>query len=107
MRRLVALALALACAPAALAQGTWPQRTVRIVVPYAPGSSPDVLARILNERLATRLGQPVIVENRPGAGGNIGTEYVARAAPDGYTFLVSTNAPLVYNTVMYRKRGYG
>ena len=106
MTRFLALAIALACAPAALGQGAWPQKTVRIVVPYAPGSSPDVLARIVNERLATRLGQPVIVENRPGAGGNIGTEYVAKAAPDGYTFLVSTNAPLVYNTVMYRKLPY-
>ncbi len=101
----LAVALALAFAPAALAQG-WPQKTVRIVVPYAPGSSPDVLARIVNERLAGRLGQSVIVENRAGAGGNVGTEHVARAAPDGATWLVSTNAPLVYNTVMYRKLPY-
>lgn len=106
MKKALVLAIAAAlCAPAAFAQN-WPQKVVRIVVPYAPGSSPDVLARIVNEKLVARLGQPVIVENRAGAGGNIGTEYVAKAAPDGYTFLVSTNAPLVYNTVMYKKLPY-
>ncbi|MSQ70008.1 MAG: tripartite tricarboxylate transporter substrate binding protein [Betaproteobacteria bacterium] len=87
------------------AQG-WPQRPVKIVVPYAPGSSPDVLVRIVQEKLALRLAQPVVVENRAGAGGNIGTDFVAKSAADGYTFLVSTNGPLVYNTVMYRKLPY-
>ncbi len=84
----------------------WPLRPIRVVVPYAPGSSPDVLARIVGDKLAQRLGQPWLVENRAGAGGNLGTGHVARAAPDGYTFLVSTNGPLVYNTVLYSKLGY-
>ena len=103
--RLALLILAALAAGVTHAQN-WPQRPVKLVVPYAPGSSPDVLARILTEKLGARLGQPVIVENRAGAGGNIGTEFVARSAPDGYTFLISTNGPLVYNTVMYRKLPY-
>ena len=86
--------------------GNWPQRPVKIVVPFAPGSSPDVFARIVGDRLAQRLGQPVVIENRAGAGGNIGTGYVAKAASDGYTLLVSTNGPLVYNTVLYQKLPY-
>jgi tripartite-type tricarboxylate transporter receptor subunit TctC len=92
-------------ASSALAQ-QWPQRPVHIVVPFAAGSSPDVLARIVNEKLATRIGQPLIVENKPGAGGNSGTEYVAKSAPDGYTFLLSVNAPLVYNTVLDKNLPY-
>lgn len=84
----------------------WPQRPVRIVVPYGPGSSPDVFARLIAERLGPRLGQPVLVENRAGAGGNVGTAAVARSAPDGYTWLVGTNGPLVNNTVLYPKLGY-
>lgn len=85
---------------------SWPQRPVRIVVPYAPASSPDVLVRAFNDRLSQRLGQPVLIENRPGAGGNTGTDHVAKAAPDGYTLVVSTNGPLVYNTMMYRSLPY-
>lgn len=92
-------------AAATFAQG-WPQRPVRLVVPYGPGSSPDVFARILAERLGPRLGHPVVVENRAGVGGNLGTGAAARAAPDGYTFLVSTNGPLVNNTVLYRTLPY-
>lgn len=84
----------------------WPQRPVRVVVPYGPGSSPDILARLVNERLTARLGQAFIVENRPGAGGNSGTEYVAKATPDGQTFLLSVNAPLVYNTILYKNLRY-
>ncbi|MDP9968878.1 tripartite-type tricarboxylate transporter receptor subunit TctC [Variovorax paradoxus] len=84
----------------------WPQRPVRIVVPFAAGSSPDILARIVNEKLASRIGQPLIVDNKPGAGGNSGTDLVAKSAPDGYTFLLSVNAPLVYNTVLYKNLPY-
>ena len=104
----VACALALAWgAGAALAQsGPWPNRTIRIVIPYAAGSSPDVFARIVAEKIAPRLGQAVIVDNRAGAGGNTGTGAVAKSPGDGYTFLVSTNGPLVYNTVLYKKLGY-
>ena len=90
----------------ALAQSGWPNKPIRIVVPYGAGSSPDVIARILAEKLSPRLGQPVLVENRPGAGGNNGTGAVAKSPGDGYTFLVSTNGPLVYNTVLYEKLPY-
>jgi tripartite-type tricarboxylate transporter receptor subunit TctC len=96
---------AMALATSAHAQD-WPQRPVRIVVPFAAGSSPDILARIVNDRLAQRLGQPLIVDNKAGAGGNAGTDLVAKAAPDGQTFLLSVNAPLVYNTVLYRNLPY-
>ncbi len=85
---------------------SWPQRPVKIVVPYGAGSSPDVLARVLNDRLSARLGQSIIVENRPGAGGNAGTDAVAKASPDGYTFVLSVNAPLVYNTILYKNLPY-
>ena len=96
--------LALACT--AQAQQPWPQRPVKVVVPYGPGSSPDLLARVLNDRLTARLGQGFIVENRPGAGGNAGTDAVAKAAPDGYTFVLSVNAPLVYNTILFKNLPY-
>jgi tripartite-type tricarboxylate transporter receptor subunit TctC len=89
-----------------LAQANWPARPIKLVVPYGSGSSPDVIARIISEKLATRLGQPVIIDNRIGAGGNTGTGAVAKAAGDGYTFLISTNGPLVYNTVLYKKLSY-
>jgi tripartite-type tricarboxylate transporter receptor subunit TctC len=108
---LLAVALGLATALPAAAQtaapaAAWPQRPLRIVVPFGPGSSPDVAARLIAERLSPRLGQPVVVENRPGAGGNVGTGAVARATPDGYTLLISTNGPLVNNTVLYSKLPY-
>lgn len=76
------------------------------MVPYGPGSSPDVIARIVAEKLSPQLGQPVIIENRVGGGGNTGSGAVAKSAGDGYTFLISTNGPLVYNTVLYKKLGY-
>jgi tripartite-type tricarboxylate transporter receptor subunit TctC len=93
---------------AAFAQGAqgWPSRPIHIVIPYAAGSSPDVFARMIAEKIAPRLGQAVVVDNRPGAGGDNGTGSVAKAAGDGYTFLVSTNGPLVYNTVIYDHLGY-
>ena len=104
MRRLL-LALLLACAAAANAQD-WPSRPVHMIVPFPAGSSPDLIARILAEKLAPALGQPVVVENRPGAGGNLGTALVARAAPDGYTLGFSIPGPLAVNTVLYRKMEY-
>ena len=102
---LLAAALCAAAAPVA-AQSNWPTRPIRFVVPYGPGSSPDVLVRLFSDKLGKALGQPVVVENKPGAGGNTGTDYVAKAAPDGYTFLVSTNGPLVYSTVFNPKLPY-
>jgi tripartite-type tricarboxylate transporter receptor subunit TctC len=84
----------------------WPARPVHMIVPFPAGSSPDLIARLLTERLAPALGQPVVVENRPGAGGNLGTALVARAAPDGYTIGFSIPGPLAVNSVLYRKMEY-
>ena len=106
LRTAAVLAVAAALPWHAVAQGTWPQRPVKIVIPYAAGSSPDVFARIVAERIGPRLGQPVIVENRAGGSGNSATGAVAKSPGDGYTFVVSTNGPLVYNTVIYKKLGY-
>ena len=107
VRRQLLLAAALCAATVpALAQSNWPTRPIRFVVPYGPGSSPDVLVRLFSDKLGKALGQPVVVENKPGAGGNTGTDFVAKAAPDGYTFLVSTNGPLVYSTVFNPKLPY-
>ena len=106
MNRLAHAFLALALFAGTAGAQTWPTRTIKLVVPYAPGSSPDVLARLVNEKAGKALGHPLIIENRPGAGGNTGTDYVAKAAPDGYTFLMSTNGPLVYNTVLIEKLPY-
>jgi len=99
----VSLALA---GSAAQAQSDWPNKPIRIVVPYGAGSSPDVIARLMGEKLSAKLGQPVLVENRAGAGGNTGTGAVAKSAGDGYTYVISTNGPLVYNTVLYPNLNY-
>jgi tripartite-type tricarboxylate transporter receptor subunit TctC len=84
----------------------WPQRPVKIVAPFAAASTPDTFARLLAENLRKRLGQPVIVENKPGAGGMVGTDAVAKAAPDGYTIGVSIVGPLVNNKMLYKKMPY-
>jgi len=76
---------------AALAQTDYPNKPVRIIVPFTPGGGNDVLARIIGAKLTERWSQPVIVENKPGAGGNIGVEFAARAAPDGYTWVIGAN----------------
>src|SRR5471030_2771896 len=90
MRRLLAswlcLIAAMALAPAALAQ-TYPSKPIRLVVPFPPAGATDILSRDLMQRLSVRLGQQIIIDNRPGAAGAIGSELVAKAAPDGYTLL--------------------
>jgi tripartite-type tricarboxylate transporter receptor subunit TctC len=93
MIRLLAILLAWLALPAALAQdgeGGWPVRPLRLVVPFPAGSSTDIVARIIAQKLAPRLGQQVVIENRAGASGNIGAEMVAKAAPDGYTIGIAT-----------------
>jgi len=86
--------------------GDWPGKTIHMIVPFPAGSSPDLIARMLNGRLGAALGRPVIVENRPGAGGNLGTALVARATPDGYTIGLSIGGPLAVNKVLYSKLGF-
>ena len=100
MTRILASLLAglLWCTP--LAAQEWPARAVSIIVPFIAGSTPDSLARIVAEGLQQRLGQPFVVENRPGASGNTGTAAVAKAAPDGHTLGVSIVGPLVINHLL-------
>ena len=88
MSRLL-VALLIGCAAAAAQAQSWPSKTVRMIVPYPPGGSTDVTARALADKISAALGQPVIVENRVGAGGNIGIEAAARSDPDGYTVLIA------------------
>ena len=107
---LIAVAIGLIFTPRAFAQprdaASWPTRPIHLIVPFPAGSSPDLIARILAEKLPQSLGQAVVVENRPGAGGNLGTGLVAKAAPDGYTIGLSIPGPLAVNTVLYRKMEY-
>ncbi len=102
---LASLAAALFFALSAIA-ADYPTRTVTIVVAFPPGGPSDVLARILGRKLEQILGQPFIVENRPGAGGNIAAEQVARAAPDGHTLLNGNNSILATNAALYKKINY-
>ncbi|NKE43668.1 tripartite tricarboxylate transporter substrate binding protein [Roseomonas frigidaquae] len=99
-RDTLASAAALLAAPA-FGQG-WPNRPVRIVVPFPPGGLVDTLARALSPRLTERFGQPFVVENRAGAGGNIGADVVAKSAPDGHTLLASSLGPVAVNQYIYR-----
>lgn len=107
MRTLAPLlsALLLAIVPMAQAQ-TFPDKPVMLVVPFPPGGPTDAMARTLAAEMKDKLGQPVIVENRAGAGGNIGADYVARAAADGQTLLFGTSGPLAINASLYRKINY-
>jgi tripartite-type tricarboxylate transporter receptor subunit TctC len=95
--------LVVAHAAGAQDAGNWPAKTIRIVVPFPAGGTADILPRVLSEKLSTRFGQSVVVENRAGAAGNIGAEQVYKAEPDGYTFLSAPPPPLVINPSLYAK----
>ena len=101
-RRLGAAGLvALAAATSAAAQ-EYPDRPIHLVVPFPPGGGADILARTVMPRVAQALGKPIVIDNKPGAGGNVGAEFVARAAPDGYTLLYGTNGTHAINAALYR-----
>src|SRR5262245_57581017 len=98
-------AATLLAAPA-LAQGNWPDHPVRLIVPYPAGGSTDVLFRLLAEKLKDKLGQPLVVENRPGASGNVGIDAVAKSAPDGHTIGAATGGHFSINQFLIAKMPY-
>jgi tripartite-type tricarboxylate transporter receptor subunit TctC len=99
------LLLAANCASGAHAQ-EYPTRPITIIVPYTPGGSTEILARLVGQRLESRLGKPVMIENKPGAGTVIGANAVAKAAPDGYTLLMATPTPMAINVTVYKSLPY-
>lgn len=98
--------LSLFSAADARAQGSYPSRPIRFIAPFPPGGSSDVLCRLLGQKLSESLGQPVAVENRPGAGANIGHEFAAKQPPDGYTILISSSSTLAINPHLYKRLGF-
>src|SRR5687767_6749648 len=100
--RWILLCLVLAASGAA-AQDAYPSKTIRFIAPFPPGGTTDVLCRVIAQKLTDALGRQVVVENRPGATGNIGHELVAKAAPDGYTLLLTTKSQLVNNPYLFKK----
>ena len=106
-RALAAFALGClaALAQPAGAQQAWPSRAITLVVPFAAGGATDILGRLLGQNLSTRLGQPVVVENRPGAGGGVGATAVAKASPDGYTLLLGAVSTHAINPSLYKSLG--
>ncbi len=110
MQRRTICAIAAACLTAplvALSQSpAYPSKAVKFIVPYAPGGLPDTVARVVALRLGDRLGQTVVVDNKPGASGNIGNQMVARAKPDGYTLLVSYSGYHVGNPHLFKQAGW-
>jgi tripartite-type tricarboxylate transporter receptor subunit TctC len=102
----MAMALTSMSGPLPAQEASWPARSVRLVVPSSPGGGTDVYARLLAQALGEALKQQFVVENRPGASGNIGAEVVAKSAPDGYTFLVSANPALTVNPSLYKNLPY-
>ena len=101
MKRIVFFLAALAVAGSAAAQ-QYPNRAVRMVIPWPPGQATDLVGRVVAEKLAQLLGQPVVPDNKPGAGGMIGTDFVAKAAPDGYTLLAGSSGPVTINPLLQK-----
>jgi tripartite-type tricarboxylate transporter receptor subunit TctC len=106
VRRLGIAAILLTLAAPAVALDNYPSRTVKIVVPVPPGVVLDTVPRMIAEKLAIKWGRPVVIENRPGAATNIGTEAVSKAEPDGYTLLAAPSSPLVVNQFLYSRLGF-
>ena len=105
-RRLMMATVALAALAApALAQGAWPAKPLKIIVPATPGGAIDVIARMVADKLPASLGQPVVVENKPGAANNLGTDFVAKSAPDGYTFVIVASSHAT-NKFLYKDLGW-
>jgi tripartite-type tricarboxylate transporter receptor subunit TctC len=102
MRKFQSLFLLLSLCCSTVWAQPYPSKPVKVVIPYPAGSTPDIVGRTVSDRLQKALGQPFVVENRTGAGGNIGTEAVAKAAPDGYTLLVAINGPVAVNKYLYK-----
>jgi tripartite-type tricarboxylate transporter receptor subunit TctC len=100
MKRILVALFAAVLASAAFAQA-WPTKPIRVVVPYPPGGTSDILARTIGEKLGSALGQPVVVENKPGANGNVGADFVAKAPPDGYTFLLADIGAIAISPSVY------
>jgi tripartite-type tricarboxylate transporter receptor subunit TctC len=108
MKRIASLLLGVALAAfAAFAHAqAWPSKPIKWIVPFAPGGTTDILARVVGEKLAITLGQPVVVENKPGAGGGVGADFTAKAAPDGYTIMGGTISTHAINASLYNKLPY-
>src|SRR5687767_7673250 len=106
MLRLLLTCLCALLVAEAHAQDRYPSRPLRVIVPFAPGGSTDIFARLIAERLAASLGQPVVVENRAGASGNIGAEAVAKAPADGYTVLMATTGVMAINNALFKTMPY-
>ena len=105
-RRLALALLALWAVALPTAAQEWPARQVKLIVPFGPGSTPDIVMRLIADHLQHNLGQSFVVENKPGASGNIGTDAVAKAEPDGYTIGLSIGGPLAINTLLFGKLPY-
>ena len=88
------------------AQSAYPSKPIKIVVPYPAGGAADISARLIAQSMSESMGQPILVDNRPGANGMIGTDVVAKSAPDGYTLLFTASGPLVVNPSLYKKVPY-
>ena len=106
MKRIAATVIATALVAFPASAQEWPTKSVRIIVPFAAGATPDLVARLIADDLHQKLGQTFIVENKPGASGNTGTDAVAKAAPDGATIGVSIGGPLAINTLLFDKLPY-
>lgn len=109
-RTVIAAALALLAAAAlpsqAQAQSSWPEKPIRVLLPFPPGGPSDIVMRVAAEKMQAALGQPIVIDNKPGAGGNLGASEVARAAPDGYTWLWGTDTLTTVNPHVYKNMGY-